>query len=149
MMQRTILVVDDDASMRETLETLLANEKMVVYTAVDGKDAVAKTLSLKPDLILLDVNMPNLNGLSFCRAIRAGGETSNIPIIIVSGIAAKAQVEECLTAGADDFVAKPFRIEELMIRIRAMFSTPPGIDHMERINQYILALREQRLNPSK
>lgn len=130
--------------MRETLETILANEEMTVYTAVDGKDAVPKTLALKPDLILLDVNMPNLNGLSFCRAVRAGHDTHNIPIIIVTGLTAKGRLEECMAAGADDFVAKPFKLEELLLRVRAMLSTDPTTEHVERINQYVLALRQLR-----
>ena len=72
MSERKVLVVDDDPAMREVFERILATENVTVYTAVDGKDALQKTLSLKPDLILLDVNMPNLNGLTFCKAIRAG-----------------------------------------------------------------------------
>ena len=70
--------------MREVLESILVTENVEVCTAVDGKDAVQKTLALKPDLILLDIGMPKLNGLTFCKAIRAGAETRSIPVIIVT-----------------------------------------------------------------
>ena len=144
MDQRTVLVVDDDPGMREVLESILAMENVVVYTAVDGKDAVQKTLALKPDLILLDVGLPKLNGLTFCKAIRAGAETRNIPVIVVTSLTAKGRLEECMEAGADDFLGKPFPMEELLIRVRAMLQTTHVSDHMERVNQYILAVHDMR-----
>jgi two-component system response regulator MprA len=139
-----VLIVDDDPGMRDVLETALATEDAEVYTSMDGKDAVQKTLAFKPDLILLDINMPNLNGLTFCKAIRAGTETKNIPVIIITGLTARGRIEECMAAGADDFLGKPFRVEELLIRVRAMFKTAHIADHGERINQYILTTRETR-----
>lgn len=144
MNERKVLIVDDDPGMREVLQAALASENLTVHTSADGKDAIQKTLALKPDLILLDVNMPELNGLTFCRAIRADAETQNIPIIIVTGLTAKGRVEECMEAGADDFLGKPFRVEELLVRVRSMFATAHIPDHVERINQYILTTREMR-----
>jgi len=130
--------------MREVLESILVLENTLVYTAVDGKDAVQKTLTLMPDLILLDVNMPKLNGLTFCKAIRAGKETRNIPIIVITSLTAAGRLEECMEAGADDFLGKPFAMMELLIRVRAMFKTAHVTDHVERLNQYILAVRDMR-----
>ena len=144
MSERKVLVVDDDPAMREVLERILATENLTVYMAVDGKDALSKTLSLKPDLILLDVNMPNLNGLTFCKAIRAGKDTQNIPIIIVTGQTAHGRLEECMAAGADDYLGKPFKIEELLIRVHALFRTAHIPNHMERLQQYITTVREMR-----
>jgi DNA-binding response OmpR family regulator len=141
MSARKVLVVDDDAGMRDVLETALAAEGVEVYTSMDGKDAVQKTLAFKPGLILLDVNMPNLNGLTFCKAIRAGSETRNIPVIIISGLTAAGRVEQCLAAGADDFLGKPFRVEDLLMRMRAVFETAPIADHGERMRQYLLRIR--------
>jgi DNA-binding response OmpR family regulator len=142
--ERKVLVVDDDPGMREVLESILALENVMVYTAVDGKDAVQKTLALMPDLILLDVNMPKLNGLTFCKAIRAGKETKNIPVIIITSLTAPGRLEACMEAGADDFLGKPFAMMELVIRVRAMFKTAHVADHVERLNQYILAVRDMR-----
>lgn len=144
MNERKVLVVDDDPGMREVLESILVLENTLVYTAVDGKDAVQKTLTLMPDLILLDVNMPKLNGLTFCKAIRAGKETRNIPIIVITSLTAAGRLEECMEAGADDFLGKPFAMMELLIRVRAMFKTAHVTDHVERLNQYILAVRDMR-----
>lgn len=144
MNERKVLVVDDDPGMREVLESILVLENTLVYTAVDGKDAVQKTLALMPDLILLDVNMPKLNGLTFCKAIRAGKETRNIPVIIITSLTAAGRLEECMEAGADDFLGKPFAMMELLIRVRAMFKTAHVPDHVERLNQYILAVRDMR-----
>lgn len=144
MNERKVLVVDDDPGMREVLESILVLENTLVYTAVDGKDAVQKTLSLMPDLILLDINMPKLNGLTFCKAIRAGKETRRIPVIVITSLTATGRLEECMEAGADDFLGKPFAMEELLIRVRAMFKTIHVTDHVERLNQYILAVRDLR-----
>lgn len=144
MDQRIVLVVDDDAGMRDVLESILATENVSVHTAVDGKDALEKALALKPDLILLDINLPKLNGLTFCRAIRAGRDTRNTPVIIVSSLTAHEHLEECMEAGADDFVGKPFRMEELLIRVRAMFATASIADHVQRVQQYILTVQEMR-----
>ena len=135
--------------MREVLESILVLENAMVYTAVDGKDAVQKTLALKPDLILLDISMPKLNGLTFCKAIRAGKETRDIPIIVVTSLTAAGRLEECMEAGADDFLGKPFAMEELLIRVRAMFKTAHVSDHVERLNQYILAVRDMRERTSR
>lgn len=142
--ERKVLIVDDDPGMREVLESILVLEDVMVYSATDGKDAVQKTLALKPDLILLDIGMPKLNGLTFCKAIRAGAETRNIPIIVVTSFTAKGRLEECMEAGADDFLGKPFPMEELLIRVRAMFKTADVSDHVDRLHQYILTVREMR-----
>jgi len=85
-----VLVVDDDPGMREVLESILLTENVEICSAVDGKDAVQKMLTLNPDLILLDVGMPKLNGLTFCKAVRAGTQTRNVPIIIVTSLTARA-----------------------------------------------------------
>jgi DNA-binding response OmpR family regulator len=142
--RRKVLIVDDDPGMREVLESILVTENVEVCTATDGKDAVQKTLALKPDLILLDISMPKLNGLTFCKAIRAGTETRNTPVIIVTSLTATGRLEECMEAGADDFIGKPFQVADLLIRVRAMLKTADVSDHVERLNQYILAVRDLR-----
>lgn len=141
---RKVLVVDDDPGMRELIASVLATEDVTVYTAIDGKDAVLKTIAEKPDLILLDVRMPKLNGLTVCKAIRAGAETRNTPVIMVTALTATGRVEECMEAGADDFLGKPFQMKELLIRVRAMFKTAQVSDRVKRLEQYILAVHEMR-----
>lgn len=141
---RKVLVVDDDPGMRELITTILATEDVTVCSATDGKDAVLKTIAEKPDLILLDVRMPKFNGLTVCKAIRAGAETQNTPVIIITGLTATCSIEECMEAGADDFVGKPFQARELLIRVRAMFKIDQVSDRVERLEQYILAVHEMR-----
>jgi DNA-binding response OmpR family regulator len=144
MNPRKVLVVDDDPGMLEVLKSILAIEHVEIHEATDGKDALQKTLALNPDLILLDIGLPKLNGLTLCKAIRAGKDTRNIPIIIVTSFTAPGRLEQCMEAGADDFVGKPFRMEDLLIRVRAMFKTAHVTNHVERLNQYILAVRDLR-----
>jgi DNA-binding response OmpR family regulator len=141
---RKVLVVDDDPGMRELIADILATEDVTVYSAIDGKDAVLKTIAEKPDLILLDVRIPKLNGLTVCKAIRAGAETRNLPIIMITALTSTGRTEECMEAGADDFVGKPFQARELLIRVRAMFKTAHILDRVERLEQYILAVHEMR-----
>jgi DNA-binding response OmpR family regulator len=140
--------VDDDPGMRELITTILATEDVTACSAVDGKDAVLKTITEEPDLVLLDVRMPNLNGLTVCKAIRAGADTRNIPIIMITGLTATGHIEECMEAGADDFLGKPFQAKELLIRVRAMFKTAHVSDRVERLEQYILALHEMHTHAS-
>ena len=143
---RKVLVADDDPGMRELITSVLAAENVTVCSAIDGKDAVLKTIAEKPDLILLDVRMPKLNGLTVCKAIRAGAETRNTPVIMVTALTATGRVEECIEAGADDFLGKPFQMQELLIRVRAMFKTAQVSDRAERLEQYILAVHEMRVH---
>ena len=144
MNEHTVLVVDDDPAMREVLERILETENLTVYTAVDGQDALQKTLQLKPDLILLDISMPHVDGMTLYQTIRAGKDTRNIPIIIVTGHSSRGRLEQCMEAGADDYLAKPFKVEELVMRVHAIYRTAHIRNHMERLNQYILMVREMR-----
>ena len=141
---RKVLVVDDDPGMRELITSILAMEDVMVSSAIDGKDAVLKTITEKPDLILLDVGMPKLNGITVCKAIRASAATRNTPVIIITALTATGRVEECMEAGADDFLGKPFQMKELLIRVRAMFKTAHISDRVARLEQYILAVHEMR-----
>lgn len=116
-MKKTILVVDDHANMRVLIEDYLSEQGYKVITASDGNEALILSRRLRPDLILLDVMMPGLDGLSFMRTFR---QESNTPIILVT-----ARIEETdkivgLELGADDYVTKPFSLKELHARIRAV-----------------------------
>lgn len=116
-MQKTILVVDDHANMRLLIEDYLSEQGYKVLTASDGNQALIVSRRERPDLILLDVMMPGLDGLSFMRSFR---QESNTPIILVT-----ARIEETdkvvgLELGADDYVTKPFSMKELHARIRAV-----------------------------
>jgi DNA-binding response OmpR family regulator len=139
-----ILVADDEASIRELLEQVLAAEGYTVIVATDGKHALQQTLTHKPDLILLDVRMPRLDGITLCKALRVYKETKNTPIIMLTAFNTREYLEQAMAAGADDFVAKPFELAELKIRVRSMLKLKSVNDEIERLQQYIVSIREAR-----
>lgn len=116
-MSEKILVVDDEASIRQIVETRLKASGYEVVTASDGEEAIAKTFAEQPSLIVLDIMMPRIDGLQVCREIR---KSLNTPIIILT---AKGDVADRITAlelGADDYIVKPFSPKELDARIKAV-----------------------------
>src|SRR5437899_3182876 len=123
MTNATILVVDDEPQLRRVMLATLTDLGYVVIDAKSGEEAMEKFPQETPDLVLLDLNMPGIGGLETCRAIRAG---SDIPIIILSVRNTEHDKVEALDAGADDYVTKPFGIQELLARIRAAMRRAPG-----------------------
>ncbi len=112
----TILVVDDEPQIRRVLRATLSSRGYVIIDAKTGEEGIELVRKDKPDLILLDVNMPGMGGLEACREIRRG---SNAPIIMLTVRNAERDKVAALDAGADDYVVKPFGIEELLARVRA------------------------------
>ncbi|HLJ50379.1 MAG TPA: response regulator transcription factor [Bryobacteraceae bacterium] len=121
---RTVMIIEDDPELRGVVTTLLANEGYTVEQEADGRAAVERVFLLKPDLILVDLRLPGLDGAEVCKRIRAG--RLNTPIIVIS--AAKEEFDKVLLLelGADDYVVKPFGARELLARIKAVLrrSTP-------------------------
>jgi two-component system, OmpR family, KDP operon response regulator KdpE len=117
MKAATILVVDDEPQIRRVMRTTLTAEGYAVIEAHDGAEALEKLRSERPDLILLDMNMPVMDGLQTCREIRSGSE---VPIIMLTVRSAEKDKVRALDAGADDYVVKPFSIQELLARVRAL-----------------------------
>jgi two-component system, OmpR family, KDP operon response regulator KdpE len=117
MNSTTILVVDDESQIRRVLRTTLTAEGYTIAEASDGTEALEKVRTIKPDLILLDMNMPGLDGLQTCREIRSDSE---VPIIMLTVRSAEKDKVRALDAGADDYVVKPFGIQELLARVRAL-----------------------------
>jgi len=111
-----ILVVDDEPQIRRVMRSTLTSHGYVILEAKTGEEAIEIARKEKPDLILLDVNMPGMNGIEACRELRRG---TNAPIIMLTVRNAERDKVLALDAGADDYVAKPFGIEELLARIRA------------------------------
>ncbi len=111
-----ILVVDDDPQIRRVMKATLVAQHYEVVEARTGEDALERAPRENPNLVLLDMNMPGIGGLETCRTLRA---TSDIPVIILSVRNTEKDKVAALDAGADDYVTKPFGIEELLARIRA------------------------------
>ena len=118
-----ILVVDDDPQIRRIMRTTLTIAGYEVDDAKTGEGALDKVREFRPDLILLDMNMPGMGGLAACKSIRGD---SNIAIIMLTVRNAEADKVAALDAGADDFVTKPFSTNELLARIRAALRRAPG-----------------------
>jgi two-component system KDP operon response regulator KdpE len=116
MVAATILVVDDEPQIRRVLRSTLTSHGYVIIDAKTGEEGVESARKNKPDLVLLDVNMPGMGGIEACREIR---RSSDAPIIMLTVRNAERDKVLALDAGADDYVVKPFGIEELLARIRA------------------------------
>ncbi|PLS27487.1 MtrAB system response regulator MtrA [Bifidobacterium parmae] len=116
---KMILIVDDDQALGEMLSIVLENEGFRTTTCLDGLRAVEMFPTVKPDLILLDVMLPGIDGTEVARRIRE--TSSNVPIIMLTAKSDTVDVVAGLEAGADDYVPKPFKVAELLARIRARF----------------------------
>ncbi len=114
---RTLLVVDDEAILRETLEYNLVRDGYRVVTAADGREALEQFATERPDLVVLDVMLPELSGLDVCRAIR---RESDVPILMLTAKDSEIDKVVGLEIGADDYLTKPFGLRELMARVRAL-----------------------------
>lgn len=116
--KRRVLIVDDDADIVEMLEDLLARDgRFEVKSAGNGFDAGALTKEFRPDIVLLDYMLPDINGNIVCQRIRNDERLKHTRIIIVSGAVDPAEVESLRTAGADDFIKKPFDLGQLINRM--------------------------------
>ena len=139
-----ILIADDEPSIRELLEQVLIAEGFEVVLATDGKDALQQILACNPDVILLDIRMPKLDGVTLCKALRVYKETEHTPIIMLTAYNTREHLEQSMAAGADDFLAKPFEVTELRIRVRAMLKLKHVSNELERLQQYIESIQQQR-----
>jgi DNA-binding response OmpR family regulator len=114
-MGKRVLVVDDDRVIQQLLEVNLQLEGYdVVATAADGKEALEKIKQLKPDLVILDIMMPKMDGLEVCRRLRADDELARIPVILLSARAQDMDIREGLEIGASAYLTKPFDPVELL-----------------------------------
>jgi two-component system response regulator MprA len=121
-----ILVVDDEPQLRRALERALKLEGYTVELAADGDEALAAVAGTVPDAIVLDVLMPNRDGLSTCRELRGRGDQT--PVLMLTARDAVKDRVDGLDAGADDYVVKPFALEELLARLRALLRRGNGGD---------------------
>ena len=115
-----ILIVDDEQDIVELLSYNLEKEKFSIVKAYDGEAALELVQSQKPDLMILDLMLPKMNGLDVCKAIRRNPETANLPIIMLTAKGEEIDKIIGLEIGADDYITKPFSIKELIARVRAI-----------------------------
>lgn len=127
---QTVLIVDDEQEIRCTLEMALRPRGYEVVLAESGEEALDSVMTRKPDIIILDLSLPGLNGLEVCRRVRAW---SQVPIIILSVRNSEKDKVAALDLGADDYVTKPFGIGELLARMRAAFRHAAASHRPERV----------------
>ena len=127
-----VLIVDDDAITRDTLAALLADGAYTLVFATSAAEGLIKAAEISPDLILLDVMMPGMNGYEACRRLRADTRLAVVPILLVTALDDHASRLRGLEAGADDFISKPFDSAELRVRVRTI----------TRLNRYRRLLAE-------
>jgi DNA-binding response OmpR family regulator len=118
---RTVLVVDDEESLRLLVQMTLSRGPYQVLLARDGEEGLALARSEKPDLVLLDVGLPKMNGLEVCRELRADPETASMRIVILSAWAREEDHAAGFAAGADDYLDKPFRPREFLAYLDKLF----------------------------
>ncbi|MBI4333857.1 MAG: response regulator transcription factor [Chloroflexi bacterium] len=111
-----ILAVDDEENILHLFKRALEPEGYSVDTALDGATALAKLEATPPDLVILDIKMPDMNGYQVLKQIR---QRSNVPVIMVTGVREAVSLDRALDIGADDYITKPFHIKELIARVQA------------------------------
>jgi putative two-component system response regulator len=136
----TVLVVDDEAANVDLLQVYLETEGYQVITAYQGEEALEKAFAHQPDLILLDVLMPGLDGFEVCRRLKADPRTQFVPVIIVTALRELKDRIAGAEAGADDFLTKPFDRVELLARVRNLLQIKHLTDKVEHAESVIFAL---------
>lgn len=138
----TILVIDDEPDNFDVLEALLHGENYSLHYASSGQNVFSRLARITPDVLLLDVMMPDVDGLTICRQIRADANWHTLPIIMVTALTDKEDLADCLAAGANDFISKPVNRLEMQARIRSMLRIKQQYDDL----QALLHLQEDMMN---
>ncbi len=140
MVTAKILIVDDDTAFRGLMAGLLRAQGFEIIAAGDGQDALVEFARHQPDLVLLDVEMPRLNGFEVCRRLKQQPDTRLTPVVLVTGLAATEDRIQGIEAGADDFLSKPVDRNELLARVRSLLSLKAYTDELERAESVLFAL---------
>lgn len=133
-MKTNVLVVDDDPSARELYRVVLEREQYEVFEASDGIEALEAVGRARPDVIIMDAAMPNLDGLDCTRRLKSEPDTRNIPVIMVSTRTSAEEIEAGLESGADDYITKPVRFKEFTLRIRSIVRLFQSMRELEQSN---------------
>jgi two-component system alkaline phosphatase synthesis response regulator PhoP len=143
-----ILVVDDEQDILELIRHALNKEGFEVFVCANGQQAVEKTKKLNPDLILMDVMMPIMDGMEACRQIKDAPETSNIPIIFLTARSEEFAELAGFEAGADDYISKPIRARVLISRIKAILrrQSPSQVEDVLKMELGDLVIDRERFN---
>jgi len=135
-----VLVVDDERANVEVLTRMMRREGYEVISASNGELALEAVARYRPDLVLMDVNMPVVNGFEACRQLKRETATRLLPVILLTGLAATEDRLRGIEAGADDFLSKPFAVDELRARVRSLTRLKRYTDELESAESVILSL---------
>jgi CheY-like chemotaxis protein len=127
MTQRSILVVDDDPRLLHIVQMYLGIEGYEVRTAANGEEGLREIGQARPDLIILDIMMPGMDGLEACRRIRGNPETADIPVLMFSALSGDDDVERARVAGANHLITKPFNLVGLGSVVRSFFASDQSV----------------------
>ncbi|MBO3457225.1 hybrid sensor histidine kinase/response regulator [Aetokthonos hydrillicola Thurmond2011] len=130
----SILVIDDQPDNFDVIETLLTEQAYVLHYAASGEEAITSLSLFQPDVILLDVMMPGIDGIEVCQRIKAMPQWQPVPIIMVTALTAKEDLAMCLKSGADDFISKPVNGLELRARIHSMLRIKQQYDRIQALS---------------
>jgi diguanylate cyclase (GGDEF)-like protein len=122
-MHQQVLLIDDSKQIHALVTSLLGDEPVTIHSAFDGQFGIVQAASLRPDLVLLDVEMPGMDGYETCRRLKADPVTASLPIVFLTARATTEEMVQGLNLGANDYVAKPFKLSELLSRVRAALRT--------------------------
>ena len=145
----SILVIDDEPDNFDVIETFLGDQSYQLHYAASGSSALESLDIVKPDLILLDVMMPGMDGIEVCRRVKAHSEWKAIPVIIVTALSGKKDLAQCLVSGADDFISKPVNRLELDARVRSMLRIRQQYQQLATFNARLEVLVQQRTEQLK
>jgi len=139
---KKILVVDDEPITRKMVSSLLERKQFTVGIAENGKDCLEKLIEFKPDLVLLDVMMPEMDGYETCRAIRSNPDTASLPVIMLTALDTVEQKIKGFEVGADDYLPKPYNMDELLAHINVFLreDQPPEDINKEDIGSKTIAV---------
>jgi cyclic di-GMP phosphodiesterase len=139
-MAERILIVDDEFAARTPLAILLRREGYEVFEANDGASALAACASFRPDLVLLDIVMPGIDGLEVCRSIKATPETRLTPVVLITGLSTTEDRIQGINSGAEDFLSKPIDYGELLARVRSLVRLKLFTDELEQAESVLFSL---------
>ncbi len=126
--QRHVLVVEDNRITSEMFQEYLGLHGFRVSCAFNGREAIEAVARDCPDLVVMDIQMPEMDGFEAMRHLRANPALVRLPILAVTALASRSQIHECLTAGADDYLSKPVRMKELITHINSLLDATSGME---------------------
>jgi CheY-like chemotaxis protein len=141
--QSTVLIVDDNPQNVELLQAFLESLPVRIVTAVDGLDALNKVAEHAPDLILLDIMMPQMSGFQVCRRIKNDPKTRDIQVLMVTALNELGDIEQANEVGTDDFVSKPVNKIELLTRVKSLLRVRHLKSELERALTYLNEIEQE------